>query len=88
MQNCKLPCHSSLFEATTCLFSLAQGATAFDGQPGSQLLVVGAQQVHGLYAALLALPWCGAEQPDVPLLLAPAQFMNAVMCPLRLEVRL
>ncbi|KAF6255628.1 hypothetical protein COO60DRAFT_196463 [Scenedesmus sp. NREL 46B-D3] len=62
------------------------GATAFDGQPGSQLLVTGAQQVHGLYAALLALPWCGAEQPDVPQLLAPTQFLHAVVCPLRLEV--
>jgi hypothetical protein len=75
-----------------CCYNLCaasvQGATAFDGQPGSQLLVVGAQQVHGLYAALLALPWCGAEQPDVPLLLAPTQFMHAVVCPLRLEVRL
>ncbi|WIA38938.1 hypothetical protein OEZ86_005091 [Tetradesmus obliquus] len=62
------------------------GATAFDGQPGSQLLVVGAQQVHGLYAALLALSWCGAEQPDVPLLLAPTQFLHSAVCPLRLEV--
>jgi hypothetical protein len=83
-----LHCRGSLFEATNCVLLLAQGATAFDGQPGSQLLVVGAQQVHGLYAALLALPWCGAEQPDVPLLLAPTQFMHAVACPLRLEVRL
>lgn len=43
--------------------------------------------MHGLYAALLALPWCGAEQPDVPLLLAPTQFLHSAVCPLRLEVR-
>lgn len=63
-----------------------QTASAFDGQPGSQLLVFGALQVHGLYAALQALPWCAQEQPDVPLLAAPVQCMHFTLSPLRLEV--
>lgn len=58
----------------------------FDGQPGSQLLLVGVQHVHGLYAALLALPWCEPGQPDVPLLSAPVPFLHAQLCPLRLVV--
>lgn len=63
-----------------------QPAGAFDGQPGSQLLLAGAAQVHGLYAALLALPWCTPGMPDVPLLSAPVAFLHAQLCPLRLEV--
>jgi hypothetical protein len=50
-------------------------------------MLCGAMAVHGLYAALLALPWCGPEQPDVPLLSAPVPFMHAQLCSLRLEVR-
>jgi hypothetical protein len=63
-----------------------QSAAAFDGQPGSQLLLVGVQHVHALYAALLALPWCEPGQPDVPLLSAPVPFLHAQLCPLRLVV--
>lgn len=63
-----------------------QPAAAFDGQPGSQLMLCGALQVHGLYAALLALPCCGPDQPDVPLLSAPVPFLHAQLCTLRLEV--
>jgi hypothetical protein len=69
-----------------CLF--LQSAAAFDGQPGSQLLLVGSQHVHALYAALLALPWCEPGQPDVPLLSAPVPFLHAQLCPLRLVVSL
>lgn len=63
-----------------------QPAGAFDGQPGSQLLLVGVTPLHGLYAALAALPWCEPGQPDVPLLCAPVPFLHAQLCPLRLLV--
>lgn len=66
----------------------AQSAGAFDGHPGSQLLLVGVQHVHALYAALLALPWCEPGQPDVPLLSAPVPFLHAQLCPLLLVVSL
>eukprot|EP00879_Flechtneria_rotunda_P018396 GHRR01019297.1.p1 GENE.GHRR01019297.1~~GHRR01019297.1.p1 ORF type:complete len:376 (+),score=176.45 GHRR01019297.1:139-1128(+) len=64
----------------------ALAPVSFDGQPGSQLLLSGTMQVHGLYAALLNLPWCAAEQPDVPVLTAPVQFVHAQLCQLRLQV--
>lgn len=51
-------------------------------------MLLGSLQVHSLYAALLALPWCEAGQPDVPLLCAPVQFLHAQLCPLRLVVSL
>jgi hypothetical protein len=72
--------------STTPCCVLLQSAGAFDGQPGSQLLLVGVQHVHGLYAALQALPWCEPGQPDVPLLSAPVPFLHAQLCPLRLAV--
>jgi hypothetical protein len=68
--------------------SFLQSAAVFDTQPGSQLLLVGAQHVHALYAALVALPWCEPGQPDVPLLSAPVPFLHAQLCPLRLVVSL
>jgi hypothetical protein len=72
--------------STTACCVHVQSAGAFDGQPGSQLLLVGVQHVHGLYAALQALPWCEPGQPDVPLLSAPVPFLHAQLCPLRLAV--
>jgi hypothetical protein len=64
------------------------GGGGYDAQPGSQVLLAGALPVHGLYAALAALPWCGGpEQPDVPLLAAPVPFPHAALVQLRFEVR-
>jgi hypothetical protein len=50
------------------------------------MLLVGVTPLHGLYAALAALPWCEPGQPDVPLLCAPVPFLHAQLCPLRLVV--
>lgn len=66
------------------------GATphAADGRAGSQLLVRGARGVNALYLQLLAAAWCGADggaAVDVPLLLAPAPFAGAALCPCTLR---
>lgn len=58
---------------------------SFDWIMGSFGLLL-ADQVHGLFAALLTLPWCQQDQPDVPLLLAPVHFENAALVKLKLEV--
>eukprot|EP00877_Chromochloris_zofingiensis_P005918 jgi/Chrzof1/157/Cz01g05140.t1 len=52
----------------------------------SQVLVEGVRHVQGLYQALLSMPWCQAEQPDVPILLAPVSFLGATLCKIDMKV--
>jgi hypothetical protein len=57
------------------------------GGGGEVLLVRGPRNVHALYLALLQQPWCAAaDQPDVPLLLAPVPFWGASLTQLHLKV--